>query len=88
MARTIYKTYDLHNTIENKDIKSPLFSWDELIVYLKENEHLRFPETNESELGSPLLHSGLPMSAYKTDGAFREKLQGLKGFYKGNNINI
>ena len=84
----VYKHFVLVNKDTNITEKSPLLSYDELKKYLEENTHLTFPENKMSELGSPLLHSGMPMSVYKTDGAYREKLQGLKDFYPRNNINI
>ena len=85
MAR--YKKFDI-NTPEGV-IKTPVFSWDELQEYLAEHPDYSLSDNDKvSDLGSPLLHSGRPMSVYKTDGAFNEKLKSLKRFYPRNNINV
>ena len=84
-----YKVYELLDTTINEKVRSPVLSWDELIEYLEKNPHLELPSNDKiSDLGGPGLHSGRPMSVYKTDGAFKEKLQNLKRFYPHNNINV
>jgi len=39
----------------------------------------------DTKIGTPLIHSGRGMQ--KPPRAFREKLQGLKKFYRGSTIN-
>ena len=85
---TKYRYYTVHNSVKNEEEKTPLLSEEQLEIYLTENPHLGFPEDKASDLGSPGLHSGRPMSGYKTNGYFKEKLQSLKRWYPRNTINV
>lgn len=82
-----FKYYDLIDSETKETVRSPLCSESELEEFLNANPNLTFAEGKMSDLGSPGLHSGRPMSVYKTDGAFKEKLDGLKRFYPRNTIN-